>query len=316
MKKPSQEELQTMVDVRCASLIKRWLSGKKLSDDEKSYVVEHGHIPLEILNQGPNSPAAKEAVKGITSTRKHAKYKEKLPHYASLYGQTERTIKRWIRRGKELNDLPPLDHPELMAAWWRRCMDHQVPDYLLAVESKGDDRSTTGNSGEADPDGTSRSPRDFSDVQGLGLAENVAALRITHAINKKLWDEAIHADPPNDNLVQLRQKNFERSFNLLRVAEITLVEFQEKHGQLVNEANVRAELSQLFESLRLMRENMPRRILAELEKILPRRIQRVMRVFEQYLVPAIDNARASEDEIFRNLETLEGPDAVKKLLAA
>jgi hypothetical protein len=107
MKKASQAELEIIADVRCASLIKRWLAEKKLSAEEKDYVAQHGHIQREILDQGPSSPDAKQAVAGqldrtSRSTRKHAKYKEKLPHYASIFGQTERTIKRWIRRGKEL----------------------------------------------------------------------------------------------------------------------------------------------------------------------------------------------------------------------
>src|ERR1043166_3651831 len=312
MKKPSREELETMRDARAASLIKRWLAGKKLTDTEKAEIAHV--IPLEILNLGPHSPGAKEAVSKIgqcgshQSTRKHVKYKQKLPYYASVFGQTDRTIKRWMRRGKELPpptrngelDVPPLDDPPKMAAWWRRCMDRQVPDYILAIADPhaGNGDASPPTTDEADStagqSGPDRSPRDFSGVQGLGLAENVAALRVTHAINKKLLDEALHADPPNDSATQLRQKNFERSFNLLRVAEITLVEFQEKHGQLVNEASVRAELAQLLESLRLMRETMPRRILNELEKILPRRFQRILAKLAVFLIPAIEKARASE----------------------
>ena len=65
-----------------------------------------------------------------------------------------------------------------------------------------------------------------------------------------------------------------------------------------------------------MRETMTDRILTELEKILPRRFQRVLRIFEKFLRPAIEKTRAAEENIFRNLSQLKGPDDVQKLLAA
>jgi hypothetical protein len=61
---------------------------------------------------------------------------------------------------------------------------------------------------------------------------------------------------------------------------------------------------------------MPHRIVIEMERILPRRFQRVGRLLEKYLVPAIEKARADEESMFRDLETLNGPEAVKELLAA
>jgi hypothetical protein len=65
-----------------------------------------------------------------------------------------------------------------------------------------------------------------------------------------------------------------------------------------------------------MRETMTDRILTELEKILPRRFQRVLRLFEKFLRPAIEKTRADEENIFRNVGTLEGPEDVEKMLAA
>lgn len=319
MKKPSEQELETMQDARTASLIRRWLAGKKLTDEEKIEVHQRADIPLDVLSAGPSSPGAREAVSKLKSTRKHAKYPKKLPEYAAVFGQTDRTIKRWVKRGKETGELPPLDNPPHMAAWWRRNMDNQVPDYLLGfvttpdpLANSSDVRSpaaATGNSGDT-------GPRDFSNIKGLGLEENVQGLRRSHAINKQLLDEALHADPPIDSVTQLRHKNFERSFELLRKAEGTLLEFKQLSGALVDPEPIRAELAQVFESLRLMRETMTDHILIEMEKSLPRRFQRVLRLFEKYLRPAIEKTRADEENIFRNLQTLDSPEAVKKLLAA
>jgi hypothetical protein len=261
--------------------------------------------------------------------RKHVKWAKKLPEYAAIFRQTDRTIKRWIRRGKETGELPPLDNPSRMAAWWRRNMDHEVPDYLLGFidnrhsgagadphaknSDAGSGAAVTGNSGEA---GSQSQSRDLSQVKSLDIVENVEALRHTHAINKHLLDEALHAEEPNDTITTLRRKNFEGSFELLRKAEVTLIEIQKQRGDLIDKEKVRSELAQILESLRLMRETMPHRIIIALEQILPRRIQRVGQAFLKYLEPAIEKARADEEKIFRNLEALDGPEAVQKLLAA
>lgn len=331
MKKPDAAQLELMKEQRCASLIRRWLRAGKLNEKEKAEISDL--IPLAILNAGPTSPGAQEAAAsavrlGPLNTRKHAKYAKKLPDYFDTYETGDRGLKYWIRKGKLLGDLPPLDDPPLMAAWYRRCMpSQQVPDKLLASEKPAITDPLAGSSepaviaksgeptGGTGGGGTS-APRDFSQVKSLGLADNVEALRQTHAINKQLLDEALAADPPNDNMTQLRQKNFERSFELLRKAESSLVELQKLRGNLVDIESVRTELSQFLESLRLMRETMPHRIVIEMERILPRRFQRVARLLEKYLIPATEKARADEESMFRNLETLSGPETVKDLLAA
>lgn len=252
------------------------------------------------------------------NTRKHVKYPKTYSEYAVFYGKDERTIKRLVRRGKELGNLPPLDDPPKMAAWWRGSMDSVVPDWLLGfiiadpIAPSGGAAATHASPGDAG----SQRPRDFSQIKGLDLADNVAELRRTHAINKQLLDEALHANPPNDTLTQLRQKNFERSFDLLRVSETTLQKFQKDAGDLIDKEAVKSEIAQLLEALRLMRETMPRRILIALEQLLPRRLQRILAKLEFFLIPAIEKARADEENIFRNLDLLDGLEAVEKLLAA
>jgi hypothetical protein len=227
-------------------------------------------------------------------------------------------VKRWVRRGKELNDLPPLDQPELMASWWRRCMDHQVPDVLLALAppSGAGVASKPSSSAEGELDQTARLPRDFSQITGLGIEANVEELRRSHAINNQLLTEALHDTAPNENTIALRQRNYERTFELLRKAESTLIDLQKQRGDLIDRESVRTELANVFEALRLMRETMPRRILIELEKISPKRLARIFRLLEKYLLPAAEKARADEENIFRNLETLKGSEMVKELLAA
>jgi|GEM_PF-4662131 len=318
MKQPSRDELETMRDARCSSLIRRWLAGKKLPDGEKA---EIGHIiPLEILNAGPSAPGSKETVSKLRDTRKHVKYPKKLSEYATFYGKDERTIKRLVRRGKETGKLPPLDDAPRMAAWWRENMDHEVPDWLMGFAAKNepapDPRASSGDARSSSGNSNASGPRDFANVKSLDIAENVEALRQTHAINNRLLTEALNASEPVEQTISLRQRNYERSFELLRKAESTLIELQKQRGNLIDKESVRVELAQLLESLRLMRETMPGRIVIELEKILPRRFQRVLRMLLKYLTPAIEKTRADEENIFRNLDAVRGPEDVEKLLAA
>lgn len=317
MKSPSQEELATMRDARTASLIRRWLAGKKLTDEEKIEVSKGASIPLEILVLGPSDPGAKQAVQRAQNTRKHAKYPKKLPEYAVFYGKDERTIKRLVRRGKEVGKLPPLDEPARMPGWWRQYMDHEVPDWLLGFPPTGGSPDRHANSSDVrSSNGNTRDkgPHDLSNVKALDLEQNVQELRHSVAINKHLWDLALRDPNPNEQVIALRQKSYERSFELLRKSEASLVEFKKATGGLVDPEPIRAEIAQLLESLRLMRETMPDRIVVQLERILPRRFQRVLRMFATFLRPAIAAARTDEENIFRNLELFDSAKAVGKAL--
>ena len=58
-----------------------------------------------------------ELLAGNNETRRHAKYPRLLAEYAQLYRTTSRAIKRWIQRGKQVGDLPPLGNPSAMRRW-------------------------------------------------------------------------------------------------------------------------------------------------------------------------------------------------------
>ena len=58
--------------------------------------------------------------------------------YAARYGQSDRTIKRWIKTGRDAQpfaDLPPLDDPVKMVSWWPVHYRHKVPDGILQAAS-------------------------------------------------------------------------------------------------------------------------------------------------------------------------------------
>lgn len=55
------------------------------------------------------------------------KFRHTYSHYAVQFGQTVRTVKRWVSLGRKAGDPPPLDHPADLPAWWTRHMKIRVP---------------------------------------------------------------------------------------------------------------------------------------------------------------------------------------------
>lgn len=109
------EELQ---EARIASILLKYTQGKRLGKEELE----------EVAHLLPSDSAAYSKRKTEDSYRKT--YKE----YVAIYGKQQRTIKWWVGQGKSAEggpDLPPLDRPEEMPAWWARCMKQKCPASVL-----------------------------------------------------------------------------------------------------------------------------------------------------------------------------------------
>jgi len=70
--------------------------------------------------------------------RAHAKatlYDHGHDYYETVYAVTSRTLKRWIKAGRESDppERPPLDEPRRMKDWYQRRMKQRVPDHLVAL---------------------------------------------------------------------------------------------------------------------------------------------------------------------------------------
>ena len=64
-------------------------------------------------------------------------FKMKLADYGPVYGVKERAVKQWVSNGRKATppDLPPLDNPNEMPAWWGRRMKQAVPSNILQAAS-------------------------------------------------------------------------------------------------------------------------------------------------------------------------------------
>jgi hypothetical protein len=63
-------------------------------------------------------------------------YSRTAEEYARLYDASPRTVKWWKAQGDKHpkgQDIPPLDSPSLMPAWWARVMKQRCPDNILSA---------------------------------------------------------------------------------------------------------------------------------------------------------------------------------------
>jgi flagellar hook-basal body complex protein FliE len=233
------------------------------------------------------------------NTRRHAKLRKSIAVYAADFGVSERTVKFWIRRGKEQGRKVPLDSPGKMASWWHECFSREVPDYLLEVKDAGAGAGTSENPAEQ------VQASDFSDLKILDIEQSVHELRRTLAKNQKLLDESF---------TTANQRNYRDCFDLLRKAELDMTEVQRVRGKLIDKEVVLAELAQQSETFATTRERMARDIMIEVEKHCPKRLVRIFGLIKNLLEPAVKKVREGEDEIFRQLQAFGDPVAVNERL--
>lgn len=108
----SPEQQARVLQVRQAALLKRYVAGQRLGRGELREL--KGILPDSVI-------------KGAPLVR--ASYLHPLEHYETIYGRKVRMIKLWIATGRDAvpMELPPLDEPPKMKAWWIRQMKHRVP---------------------------------------------------------------------------------------------------------------------------------------------------------------------------------------------
>lgn len=94
----------------------------------------------QLVNMGPEflkTEAGKEgcADEVPAAVVQRARYVHPLKHYETIYETKARAMKRWIAIGRDATppELPPLDDPPRMRAWWVRCMSQRVPEKILAL---------------------------------------------------------------------------------------------------------------------------------------------------------------------------------------
>lgn len=121
-------EPEELLESRRNALLQMWASGKKLSPEEFAEVADFLPSAPQRFALEPDDPGR----------NREGRYPQPLLHYAEFYQQTDRTIKRWIGKGRKATprDFPPLVAPELMPGWYSRHHKQAVPEILLTLAAK------------------------------------------------------------------------------------------------------------------------------------------------------------------------------------
>ena len=207
-------------------------------------------------------------------------YQHRLKHYAAVYGYDpesgERTIKRFTSIGRNTvpHDLPPLDEPARMPAWWRsHHPGREVPTGIrraaAAVVVNAEPQQTPPPTPEpsipappaptlppapreATPPAVESDRLDFpaqvgelrkivtEQLQQLRAASaEVAPENLTDSVERAEWARS------KGERVEAAQRNYKSSLDMLRKAENDLVEWQKSHEELKPTAQVATEVGRI-----------------------------------------------------------------------
>ena len=195
--------------------------------------------PTDTLVLDPSPPAGGEGTAARRATQ--ATYKHPLAHYEAVYGAKPnkgRTIKRWVKTGRErqpVPDLPPLDDPPAMAAWWSRNMTWTVPAKLLtlaqaaptqasgSLEPSGEvgkgagSETQRGADGDAGESAEKRKPLDLP--QGSGFAAALDRANTAERTAYAAWQKELAAEVINEGNEEMRRRAWERAVEIVRKLE-------------------------------------------------------------------------------------------------
>lgn len=230
---------------RQAALLLKWRKGQRLSEAEKA----------EIKSFLPSDKAA--ARKASIDSKLHTN-----AHYTQVYGVSEKTIKNWCRDGRGMisgPDLPPLDAPDKMAAWYARTHpDSKVPPKLMELA-----RARLPSTASPPAPGTPASPSAPSapsiDIEDFAFDQAVRYAAENLAYNQEqLRTARTSIDPATKQLDERRIAQLEQAVNKAqesyRKAAADEYEHAQRNGQLVDRrvvfASLRQRLNDLHQGLR------------------------------------------------------------------
>ena len=230
------------------ALLEKWSQGKRLSKSEFEEIRDLIPTIGEIRQSGNDETAP--------NAQLVAHYQKAVPDYEKVYGAGERTLKRWIAIGRAANppELPPLDSPQEMPAWWSRHMKHRVPNKLIFASKAA----------MAGLPAYRPSESAAIDISALETAAGDAvrqARGYLAAADRHLTEAYASGD---DARIEMCQRRWLKALDANRKAEFAANEDAKIKGEWVPLAEVIRDVGQLLEVMKQMRRAARRRILAAL----------------------------------------------------
>jgi len=232
-----------------------------------------------------------------------------IAHYVGLYGSQERTIKIWMKKGRDAQDLCPLDDPAALVEWWKRRMTWSVPDRLMAAAAQVQVQAPAlVVMPDPTPEVPAQAPEtpkppvaagpakrqavDVASIEGFTFLQVVEQLRKTAAVASLEYGRAMSDSESNEALLSLKLKALNSSAEQLRKAEKDLAELQRERGDVVARLDWERDTLELLRLLRSQHERMADRI-----------AERVPEAVRDVVRAAVLEVRQQEEFIFRNLIT-------------
>jgi hypothetical protein len=158
-------------------------------------------------------PSASAVERRVTKER----FTHSLDHYATVYGYAVRNVKKWLGIGREKTplDLPPLDTPALMPAWWTRNMKQRCPPRLLQAASAAKPAATAQTLPAAVLSPPPAVPPNSAPADGALKSSGYAGMieRATHSevVAWQAWQDSLKADPYDASNEEMRRRAYDRA---------------------------------------------------------------------------------------------------------
>lgn len=248
-----------IVDARRAALLRRFAQGGRLSKEELAEIADfmpanHCHAVTE------------------------GAYRRTYVEYEAIYHRKERTILWWVKQGKHATngpDLPPLDSPKDMPAWWERVMSNKqkCPDNILAAA-----RADNADVVVPVPVPIQRTPLpspasapmprgDSPDVDAsTGFEGNLRNLRQQVAIAYQELIEAQQATPRVEAAIEQARRRWLQLDSAAQTAEAKAPDILEKLGRFIDRETLAPELGSMLSAVNNATRSLYRRLKAQLLK--------------------------------------------------
>ena len=291
---------------RAKALLGKWAAARRLTKDEEKELARYypGINPQGA--KAPESSASEETKTAAPPPQSEAPtfalrtdaplpaklrghYIHPLKHYAAVYGYDakhgERTIKRFVSEGRNTlpHDLPPLDEPAKMPAWWRSHHgNREVPPGIRRAAASACMQQSPQPETPSDPPTTAIaavSPAQVAALRGDSFPEQVAALReeLSRSRNElqRINAERCPEKEPDTiawaqgraSRLEIAQRNFKGTFDILRKAENDLLDWGAKNELLVSKSEVASEFTRIAGAIYTAIQRLTKKLRPQLQGI-------------------------------------------------
>jgi len=294
------EKLAEMRRKRLEGLFDRYSKGARLSRAEmeeiRPFIERSGPPPAA------DPPRAAGTAADFRLEAEEPRFQRPYKEYAAALDVSERSIKKWVQKGRAAKDLPPLDDLPRMAEWYERVMNHRPPAFLLSWAEKKTapaPASEARPAAPAPPQVLADASIDLDLIVPKSLEEQVEGLRRAEAACYMQLQRALTAG--DASLISSRQAVYQRACETLRRAEKTLHDIQVQRGDYVLKADVAADMTTFARSLNSLHRTMAARVLEQLAD-LPADIRARVKA-------SVEHARGLERALFAAAKTIEFPSS-------